>query len=365
MFRDISYYKPDLDACMARVRAFFACAPNAPDALIITFPSVLALRGPVLNQYDFETDIRAYLDDYLEYQAQLLEIRRGMEDDWIPSVVPYMGIGEFSAFVAGEIEFGDDTSWCKPVLREKSDLDSLRLDPENKWFARLNYATRYMVQHIAPYRIPFGRGYYSPLDLAWALRGEAIYMDFYEDPEWVHKLLDFTTQATVWFARAQANEICAPELAHELSTWYCSQDRVAVGEDISSLCSPKHYSEFGAPYTQRVFDAFGIGEVHCHSAGPHIVPEFLKLKRMRQIQIVADPNTKRPVDILADLINNSPELLRKSPDVPVMAVDASPEEAADYYDLSRQTRIVFSVVTETAEEAQHAVHLFRAKQARS
>lgn len=362
MFCDISYYKPDLDACMARVRAFFACAPDAPGALIITFPSVLTLRGPVLNQYDFETDIRSYLDDYLAYQAQLMEVRCGIEDDWIPSVVPYMGIGEFSAFVAGEIEFGDDTSWCKPVLSEKSDLDSLRLDPKNKWFVRLNYATRYMVQHIASHRIPFGRGYYSPLDLAWALRGEAIYMDFYEDPDWVHKLLDFTTQATIWFARAQADEICAPQFAHELSTWYCGRNRVAVGEDISSLCSPTHYSEFGAPYTQRVFDSFGIGEVHCHSAGPHILPEFLKLKRIRQIQIVADPNTERPVEILERLMDKRPELFGRSPGFPVMAVDATADEVVDYYDLCRRARVVFSVVTDEAEEAKDAVHMFRSRQ---
>lgn len=364
MFRDISYYKSDLDACMARVRAFFNCDPAAPGALIITFPSVLTLRGPALNQYDFETDPCAYLDDYLEYQAQLMEIRRGIEDDWIPSVVPYMGIGEFSAFVAGEIEFGEGTSWVKPVLQDKSDLDSLLLDPNNKWFTRLNLATRYMVQHIAPHRIPFGRGYYSPLDLAWALRGEAIYTDFYEDPDFVHRLLEFSMKATIWFARSQAAEIFAPGFVHELSAWHCGPNRIALGEDISSLCSPSHYREFGAPYTQQVFDAFGIGEIHCHSAGPHVVPEFLKLKRMRQIQIVADPNTRRPVEILADLISSSPEFFGRSPDVPVVAVDVSPNEAADYYDLSRQTRVVFSVVTETAEEAQHAVRLFRATQAR-
>ena len=29
-----------------------------------------------------------------------------------------MGIGEFSAFVAGEIEFGEDTSWAAPVVTE-------------------------------------------------------------------------------------------------------------------------------------------------------------------------------------------------------------------------------------------------------
>ena len=362
MFRDISYYKSDLDACMARVRAFFNCEPDAPGALIITFPSVLTLRGPALNQYDFEAGLCAYLDDYLQYQAELMEIRRGIEDDWIPSVVPYMGIGEFSAFIAGEIEFGEDTSWVKPVLQEKSDLDSLLLDPNNKWFTRLNSATRYMVQHIAPYRIPFGRGYYSPLDLAWALRGEAIYADFYEDPDFVHRLLEFSMKATIWFARSQAAEIFAPGFVHELSAWHCGPNRIALGEDISSLCSPSHYREFGAPYTQQVFDAFGIGEIHCHSAGPHVVPEFLGLKRVRQVQIVADPNTARPVDILEDMMDRHPELFDRSPGFPVMSVDATADEVVDHYDVCRRARVIFSVVTDEASGSKDAVSMFRSRQ---
>ncbi len=93
-----------------------------------------------------------------------------------------------------------------------------------------------------------------------------------------------------------------------------------------------------------------------------MVPEFLKLTNVRQIQIVADPNTRRPVEILADLVDSNPELFGRSSDIAVIQVDASPEEAVQYYDLSRRTRVVFSVVTETAEEAQHAVQIFRARQ---
>ncbi|MEA4883675.1 MAG: uroporphyrinogen decarboxylase family protein [Clostridia bacterium] len=371
MFCDISNYRPELESCMSRVRAFFSGipstsgasdSPSIPSALIYTFPSVLTLKGPSLNQYDFEEGISSYLDDYLSYQAELMDIRRGIDDDWIPSVVPYMGIGEFSAFVAGDIEFGDDTSWAKPVITEKSDLARLSLDPANRWFVRLNAATRYTLEKIAPYRIPLGRGYYSPLDLAWALRGEAIYMDFYEDPEFVHRLMKLATDATIWFASAQIREIFAPQFAHELSAWHCAPNRIAVSEDISSLCSPAHYREFGAPYTQRAFDAFGIGEVHCHSAGPHVMPEFLKLKHLRQIQIVADPNQTRPVQILSNLIEKHPDLFGRSPDKPVIAVDASAAEISDYYGLSKHVRLVFSVVTDTADEATEAVSVFRAQE---
>lgn len=362
MFKHIAYYKPDLEACIDRVRRFFEAAPGAPSALLYTFPSVMTFHGPRLNEYDFETELDRYLDDYLSFQAQLMEIRRGLEDDWVPAVGPYLGIGEYSAFVAGDIEFGADTSWTKPVLADKPNLRDLRLDPSNRWFTRLNQATRYIVEKISPSRIPFGRGYYSPLDLAWALRGEDIYTDFYDDPPWVHELLEFCTSATIWFASAQNKVIFTPDLVHSLSAWHCAPDRLAVSEDISSLCSAAHYREFGAPYTQEAFRAFGKGDIHCHSAGPHVIPEFLKLKRVRQVQIVADPNQTRPVKILEALISNHPEAVSRAATCPVIAVDASPDEVEACFELSKLARVVFSVVTDNAAEAREAVSMFRAKQ---
>jgi len=363
--KDISYYKPDWFECMKRVNDFYMSKPGAPIALINTFPSVLSIRGPDLEKYDFENDLDKYVDDFLNYQEKLFEIRAGIRDDWIPSVVPYLGIGEFSAFISGEIIFGRDTSWVDPVLREKSNLNLLKLDPRNKWFKILSRYTKLTLERIFKFRIPFARGYYSPLDLAWALRGEKIYSDFYDDPQWVHNLMNFCLNATEWFARSQVNIILSPKYTHVLSDWYCAQNRIAVSEDISSLCSPEHYRVFGRPYTQKLFEKFGMGEIHCHSAGPHQLENFLDMKLVRQIQIVADPNQQRPVCILSKLIDAKPHLFGKEQNYPVIIVDATASEAAEFIELGRFVKISFSVVTETREEAIEAVELFRTKQERT
>jgi hypothetical protein len=92
------------------------------------------------------------------------------------------------------------------------------------------------------------------------------------------------------------------------------------------------------------------------------VPEFLKLKGVRQIQIVADPNTARPVDILEDAMDENPELFGRSPGFPVMSVDATADEIVEHYDLCRRARVVFSVVTDEASESQDAVRMFRSRQ---
>ena len=92
------------------------------------------------------------------------------------------------------------------------------------------------------------------------------------------------------------------------------------------------------------------------------MPEFLKLKRVRQIQIVADPNTARPVDILEDLMDRQPELFGRSASFPVMSVDATAEEVVDHYDLCRRARVIFSIVTDEASGSEHAVRMFRSRQ---
>lgn len=362
VLKDISYYKPDWFECMKRVSDFYKSKPGAPIALINTFPSVLSIKGPILEEYDFENDLDKYVDDFLTYQEELFEVRANIKDDWIPSVVPYLGISEFSAFISGEITFGRDTSWVDPVLRERSDLNLLKLDPQNKWFKILSMYTEFTLERIFKFRIPFARGYYSPLDLAWALRGEKIYSDFYDDPKWVHSLLKFCLDATEWFARSQINIILSPKYTHILSNWYCAQNRIAVSEDISSLCSPEHYKTFGKPYTQKLFERFGLGEIHCHSSGSHQLENFLDMKPVRQIQIVADPNQQRPVHILSELIDAKPYLFGKDQSHPVIIVDATPSEAVEFLELGRFMKISFSVVTETREEAIEAVELFRTKQ---
>ena len=101
----------------------------------------------------------------------------------VPSLSPVLGIGDYSAFVAGDIAFQPDTSWSKPVLDRVDgykDLPALGTAP---WYGRFLRICEKLLQRFAGTEIPFMRGFFSPLDLANALRGDAIYLDFYDDPE--------------------------------------------------------------------------------------------------------------------------------------------------------------------------------------
>jgi uroporphyrinogen decarboxylase len=96
----------------------------------------------------------------------------------------------------------------------------------------------------AGYTIPVvaARG---PLALAVFFRGLTPFMmDIMDNPAGVHKLLAYTTNATVQWLKAQAEAVGA------------SVEGVLVLDDIVGFLSHKHYEEFAHPYLQKVFSSF-------------------------------------------------------------------------------------------------------------
>jgi uroporphyrinogen-III decarboxylase len=96
----------------------------------------------------------------------------------------------------------------------------------------------------AGYTIPVitARG---PLCSASFMRGLTPFlMDLLDNPEGVHKLLTFITDATVGWLRAQAEVIGD------------SVEGVFILDDIPGFVSRKHYQEFAHPYLKKIFASF-------------------------------------------------------------------------------------------------------------
>lgn len=80
----------------------------------------------------------------------------------------------------------------------------------------------------------------SPFSLACALRGiNQVMLDVYDDPVFMEKLLDISTETVIRYARAMAEAG-----AHILNT----------GDSPAMLLGPENYQKFALPYQQRVFD---------------------------------------------------------------------------------------------------------------
>jgi len=96
----------------------------------------------------------------------------------------------------------------------------------------------------AGYTIPMvtARG---PLCSAAFLRGlTQLMLDLTDDPSGVHKLMSYTTDATVRWLRAQAEIIGS------------SIEGMVILDDIPGFLSRQYYLEFAHPYLKQVFDSF-------------------------------------------------------------------------------------------------------------
>lgn len=308
MFQKLEAYKSNVHEIMDRMNKLYDAAAQRKGGNVI-FRVLLNSDVDVysnikINEYKYEDDIEKYAYDLCKVMEESFIARISVPDDAIPILSPVLGIGDYSAFVTGDIYFTKDTSWSRPSLKNLSDYKKLEPLGTAPWYNRFLKICEQIMINSKGSGIPFTRGFFSPLDLAEALRGTEIYTDFYDDPEGVHELLDFCATATIQFAEdiyALARKYLGEE---EYAMWYLD-GVINMSEDIACMISPEIYREFEAPHTQRVINHFGRGHMHCHSRALYLVKEICSLDNVVNIWVATDPNQPRPIDNLEQLIKDA------------------------------------------------------------
>lgn len=307
MFKALEYYKPGYAEVVQRFEKFYnAAEQKSPGNLVyraLLDSDLRIYENLKLNTYDFTTDkgLQIYVDDLVRELHIVSESRRGVKDDTLPMVMPVLGAGDYSAFVAGEIVFGEDTSWSQPVLNSVDDWKSLPKLGEAIWYRRFLDICERLLDKSASSGVPFMRGFFSPLDLAHALRGNDIYLDFFDSPGQVHGLLSYCADATIMLAE-DVFQLAKKYLSDtKMGLWFL-EGCINMSEDTACMISPELYRTFAAPHTQRVINHFGRGLLHCHSRALYLIPELCALHGVVNVWVATDPNQTRPIDVLDELI---------------------------------------------------------------
>ncbi len=353
MFKEIHYYKPNLEDVIHRYQALYG-SKNPGHAMIYAMPPVKDVEPvPALNKIDLNTQMEAYLDVCLRNYEVTLENTIDIRDDLIPTFGPNFGIGDYSAFIAGEVIFTEDTSWAAPVMKSLDDIKGFSLRNDAYWVKMMERALSYLVKQTSSGPIPIIRGFYSPLDLAHSLRGEALFIDFKESPDQVHQLMDFCADAIIWIGSI-LRKITGENFGGNIAGAWLKPGTICMSEDIACLISPKTYGEFARPYTQKVIHAFGYGQIHTHSLGFRCIPEITKLERLLGVQISDDPNIPRGFDRLE-------WLLPRANGIP-LTVGCTPDELIKNYDpIVSEYNITFASVVSDAKEGKELVEWVRGK----
>lgn len=105
---------------------------------------------------------------------------------------------------------------------------------------------------------PFGLGTDGPFTVAQSLRGIELFTDLYDDPDYVHQLLDFVVAGTVARIRAHRRFFGLPEVS----------DAWGYADDAIQMLSIKMVREFVVPAHQKLKQALTTADrIHIHLCG--------------------------------------------------------------------------------------------------
>ncbi|MDR3708303.1 MAG: uroporphyrinogen decarboxylase family protein [Capsulimonadaceae bacterium] len=136
-----------------------------------------------------------------------------------------------------------------------------------QWFRDLFAGYPKIARHVHIYH-PDTQG---PMDICEMLRGSTIFEDAYDDPQFVHALLNLATDTLIAFLR-EWYDIIPPQTDGCAVHWGMLHGGTVMLRDDSAMnFSGAMFEEFIEPYDRRVLDAFGGGALHFCGRGDHYI----------------------------------------------------------------------------------------------
>lgn len=180
----------------------------------------------------------------------------------VPPPVPRMaGFGyPHVAALGAEIVFPENSEPKPvPVIKTPEDIDRLE-EPADYLKAPLIRRKLDVLAELKKYcpGTPdfIGHSYEGPVTTSVLLMGQDFLTLPYDDPERAHRLLSFSTESALNYARAIARHLGAP---------YISGGRIGIPDDFAGMFPPALFEEFVVPYWRRLYEGLDSAERELHS----------------------------------------------------------------------------------------------------
>ena len=130
----------------------------------------------------------------------------------------------------------------------------------------------------------------GPFEIAHSVYGDNLFYDIYDDPSFIHYLLDLCTEMYIQVTEklkkviSEDRENCYH--GHALVRGiYMRNGGTRISEDSATLISPRHIDKFVIPCDEKALEAFGGGFVHFCGKNDYLLESFLKLDEVRAINL--------------------------------------------------------------------------------
>jgi hypothetical protein len=309
---------------------------------------------PPLRDFDLDHQLHEWLDYRLEAARPGWSAKDGLDDDTIPSICPYFGIAEHSAWLGLEVHLQETTCLPQPVIEEPSDLAALSTSKQAKWFGYMESGYNYLRSLKEGSFVLSVRGQMAPMDLANAVRGNELFLDFLLQPDFCHRLMDFLVDAVHWYFThlySWADDIAGGRVFSFGGCWMPARTIGHLSNDAAMLCSPQIYEEFGYPYESRLVAQYHRVLFHVHNEKLHWVPRLAELPHLAMLEVTTDPKTVPPIEDLARILDVSGSVN--------LMLTASSDQVREHIGELRCRNVFLLVNCESREDAEDIVGLVR------
>jgi len=243
------------------------------------------------------------INDALEDYELMLDMQLAMVSDQLGSTASALGMranygtGIMSSLFGAEIFKMPREMNTLPTTRAFNDSSTIRKLLDNgipdlsRGFGQHVFAFGEMCKEILqdyPLISQYVRMYHpdtqGPLDIAELLWGSEIFYEMYDDPEFVHAVLNLITDTYMkfldkWFGLFPAKE--------DLNVhWHLlHKGKIMLRNDSAMNLSPEMYAEFALPYDKRLLEYYGGGCVHFCGRGDHYIERLCGIDALTSINL--------------------------------------------------------------------------------
>jgi hypothetical protein len=336
------------DMSMKRVYAWFQC--EVVDRAPIRFMAHNAFLDTGIDLSQLTPDERraCWLD--VEYQVDLFERSiqgRTFHGETFPIFWPNLGPNVYAAFYGGNLEFGEVTSWSKPIVRDWDDMDRLILDTGNIYFKTIEALTLHALERCEGKFIVGYTDLHPGIDCAAAWRGmDQLCLDMVDSPEQAETLIDLAISDFEWVY----DHFDAMLKAHKQpsSTWMGipSFGRMHIPScDFAALISPRFFKQYGLPVLKREVTTMTHNIFHLDGRGvARHLDTILSVPEVHAIQWVQGVGDDLPIMQWVPLIKEI-----QARDMPLI-VDLNKGELDDFLEAMDPKGLFLWVATESEEE---------------
>jgi len=145
----------------------------------------------------------------------------------------------------------------------------------------------------------------GPFDLAHLLLGDDIFIQLYDDPKYMHHIMEICLELGIkthtWMKELSGEPM---DKMYHGSAYYSENMGIRICEDTTVLINSNHIDEFAMPYTKRLAQHFGGGWVHYCGRNDYLTKAICDIDEIKGINFghipgkVNDVNMDRFLDTM-------------------------------------------------------------------